>query len=250
MFKTKRPAFDDGRPQESSRSPRQFRAIFNTELGQQGRNVELHRPHRNVQLHGNFLVRAMAHYGMQDFPLPGAQRRRSSHCSPLFEKFLGARHKPIREHFFSWNQNGEMAGLRPTHEALHRKQARQPFDRAIQIPVCRRSKLRHSGRIVTKDVIVRLVCVVFLMILGWLREFTHFLHYLPLPPLPRPALGKASWYDCSWSTALQGCPSSREHCIASWKIENFGQPRSQTACFDDARPTSQRQMGCQSLSQI
>ena len=72
VVKAKRPSFHNGRPQKSRCSPRQFRAIFNTELGQQGRNVELYGSYRDVQLHGNFLVRMIAHYGMKDLPLSGA----------------------------------------------------------------------------------------------------------------------------------------------------------------------------------
>jgi hypothetical protein len=137
--------FHERGPHKSRSPARQLRARLHTELAQKGRDVELHGADRYIQFASDFFVGSIAQHRVQHFPLARAQRRGAGNGAPFLQQLLCSRNQAAHQRIVCGNHYLEFRGILTPHQALHRKQAGDPLNRAFQVRAGCSPKLRVSG---------------------------------------------------------------------------------------------------------
>ncbi len=83
-----------------------------------------------------------------------------------------------------WNQDGKIARIRSTNQALHRQQASHSFDDVVWVGVRFCVESRRAGGFLTKNKHVGWVGLVFSALRNQLWERSHSFHYGPLRLYP------------------------------------------------------------------
>jgi hypothetical protein len=215
--------FQQSRPHEPGSSARQLRARLHPEFAQQRRHMEFHSAHRDIQPRRNFLVRAVVDHRVQDFSLPGAQRRWASDRAPLSQQFLGPRYQPRHQRLFGRNQNLKLRGILPAHQTLHRQQPCDALDGALQISAARCTKLRRAAGRFTKEEQAGVVRFLFRFVGNEFWKNTNFFQSEPSVCLPRIACGEALEFKSHF--AILHYPAVSLHLVLHEVLTETGQHR-------------------------
>jgi len=120
-------------------------AIGDSELCQQGRNVEFHCAFRNVEFRGNFLVRAALKNAVQNFLLATADLHSCSEGTPRSQKFLSPLRGSVQKRLSANDHQFVILRRLASHQAMHGEQTGNFFHRHAAIGVSLHTK-PHSPR--------------------------------------------------------------------------------------------------------
>ena len=123
----------------------QGHAIGDSELCQQGRNVEFHRAFRNIEFRGNFLVRAALKNAVQNFLLAPADLHSCSKGSPRGQKFLSPLRGSVQKRLSANDHQFVILRRLASHQAVHSEQTGNFFHRHAPIWVSLDTE-PHSAR--------------------------------------------------------------------------------------------------------
>ena len=126
-------------------------AIGDSELCQQGRNVEFHRAFRNVELRGDFLVREALENAVQHFLLAPAYLHARSQGAPRGQKLLSAFGDGVQERLPGNNHQFVIFGRLASHEAMHGEQPCNFFDRHAAIGICLDAETNRARGTLAQD---------------------------------------------------------------------------------------------------
>ena len=127
-------------------------AIGDSELCQQGRNVEFHSAFRHVEFRGDFLVREALENAVQHFLLAPAYLHARSKGAPRGQKLLSAFGDGVQQRHPGNNHQFVIFGRLAPHQAMYGEQTCNFFHRHGAIGICFDAETHRAGGTLAQDI--------------------------------------------------------------------------------------------------